>query len=36
MIFGGIGVGALAVIGAVVAIVVSTRRRKNAGGQSWG
>ncbi|WP_328384975.1 S8 family serine peptidase [Streptomyces sp. NBC_00400] len=35
LIFGGIGAGALAVIGAVVAIVVS-RRRKSASSQSWG
>ncbi|MFF8784158.1 S8 family serine peptidase [Streptomyces sp. NPDC015125] len=35
MIVAGIGVGVLAVIGAVVGIVVS-RRRKNAVGQSWG
>ncbi|MCZ1007880.1 S8 family serine peptidase [Streptomyces lydicus] len=35
MIFGGIGAGVLVVIGAVVAIVVS-RRRKSAVGQSWG
>ncbi|MER0482210.1 S8 family serine peptidase [Streptomyces sp. Edi2] len=36
MIFSGICAGALAVVGAVVAIVVATRRRKSAGGQSWG
>ncbi|MFG2527262.1 S8 family serine peptidase [Streptomyces sp. NPDC048516] len=35
LIFSGIGLGVLVVIGAVVAIVVS-RRRKSAGVQSWG
>jgi len=36
LLYGGIGVGALVVIGAVIAIVLVSRRRKNAGGQSWG
>lgn len=36
LLYGGIGLGVLVVVGAVVAIVVATRRRKSAGGQSWG
>ncbi|MEW9520481.1 S8 family serine peptidase [Streptomyces tubercidicus] len=36
LLYGGIGLGALVVIGAVIAIVVVSRRRKNANGQSWG
>lgn len=36
LLYGGIGLGALVVIGAVIAIVVVSRRRKNASGQSWG
>ncbi|WP_406479233.1 S8 family serine peptidase [Streptomyces platensis] len=36
LLYGGIGVGALVAIGAVIAIVLVSRRRKNASGQSWG
>ncbi|MEV5121627.1 S8 family serine peptidase [Streptomyces decoyicus] len=36
LLYGGIGIGVLVVVGAVVAIVLVSRRRKNAGGQSWG
>ncbi|MGW7576620.1 S8 family peptidase [Streptomyces sp. NPDC054765] len=36
LLYGGIGVGVLVVVGAVVAIVLVSRRRKNAGGQNWG
>ncbi|MFE2226861.1 S8 family peptidase [Streptomyces kronopolitis] len=36
LLYGGIGVGALVVIGAVAAIVLASRRRKNAGAQNWG
>ncbi|GAA2341052.1 S8 family serine peptidase [Streptomyces caniferus] len=36
LLYGGIGVGVLVVVGAVVAIVLASRRRKSAGGQSWG
>ncbi|MFD5392803.1 S8 family serine peptidase [Streptomyces sp. NPDC127097] len=36
LLYGGIGVGALVVIGAVIAIVLVSRRRKSAGGQTWG
>ncbi|MEU9111793.1 S8 family serine peptidase [Streptomyces sp. NPDC048483] len=35
MLYGGIGVGALVVIGIVVAVIV-VRRRKGANGQAWG
>ncbi|AJT64843.1 S8 family serine peptidase [Streptomyces chattanoogensis] len=36
LLYGGIGAGALLVIGIVVAVVVSARRRKSANGQGWG
>ncbi|MGW2629447.1 S8 family serine peptidase [Streptomyces chattanoogensis] len=36
LLYGGIGAGALLVLGIVVAVVVSARRRKGANGQSWG
>ncbi|MFJ9415808.1 S8 family serine peptidase [Streptomyces sp. NPDC101227] len=36
LLYGGIGVGVLVVVGIVVAVVASSRRRKNAGGQAWG
>ncbi|WP_336050700.1 S8 family serine peptidase [Streptomyces sp. CA2R101] len=36
LLYGGIGLGVLVVVGAVVAIVVAVRRRKSAGSQSWG
>ncbi|MET7797337.1 S8 family serine peptidase [Streptomyces decoyicus] len=36
LLYGGIGIGVLVVIGVVVAIVLASRRRKSAGGQSWG
>ncbi|MFG2135571.1 S8 family serine peptidase [Streptomyces sp. NPDC048650] len=36
LLYGGIGVGALVVVAAVVALVIVGRRRKNAGGQNWG
>ncbi|MFG2527263.1 S8 family serine peptidase [Streptomyces sp. NPDC048516] len=39
LLYGGIGLGvlvAVGAVGAVIAIVVATRRRRSAGGQSWG
>ncbi|MFI9047766.1 S8 family peptidase [Streptomyces sp. NPDC053427] len=36
LLYGGIGLGALVVVGGIVAAVVSARRRKNTGGQTWG
>ncbi|MEU9120210.1 S8 family serine peptidase [Streptomyces sp. NPDC048506] len=36
MLFGGIGLGVLVVVGIVVGVVVATRRRNNNGGQAWG
>ncbi|UKY52297.1 S8 family serine peptidase [Streptomyces inhibens] len=36
LLYGGIGAGALVVVAAVVALVLVSRRRKNAGGQNWG
>ncbi|MCZ1007879.1 S8 family peptidase [Streptomyces lydicus] len=36
LLYGGIGLGVLVVVGAVVAVVVAIRRRKSAGSQSWG
>ena len=36
MLYGGIGVGALIVIGIVVGVVVAVRRRSSAGSQAWG
>ncbi|MGX1756139.1 S8 family peptidase [Streptomyces lydicus] len=36
LLYGGIGLGVLVVVGGVVAVVVAIRRRKSAGSQSWG
>ncbi|MFI0711968.1 S8 family peptidase [Streptomyces inhibens] len=36
LLYGGIGAGVLVVVAAVVALVLVSRRRKNAGGQNWG
>ncbi|WP_432141521.1 S8 family peptidase [Streptomyces sp. bgisy084] len=35
LVYGGIGIGVLVVVGAVVGIVLMSRRRKSAGGQTW-
>ncbi|MFE1175065.1 S8 family serine peptidase [Streptomyces sp. NPDC058773] len=36
MLYGGIGLGAIVVIGIIIGVVVTVRRRNNPGPQSWG